>query len=117
MKVLRTAAIVQCRDREKALKRYEALFDAAPLLEFPIADWNVHVAVFPGISVVSGEPSALAALATLRATVFVDSFSEIKTVLLRTGWTMEGSFGTGASVLAREPEGNLLEFVETPVTD
>jgi hypothetical protein len=117
MKVLRSAAIIQCTDREEAVKRYQALFDAPPLLEFPIPNWNVHVAVFPGISVVTGEPSALSPLATLRATVFVDSFSEIKTVLLRTGWTMEGSFGAGASVLARDPEGNLLEFVETPVTD
>jgi hypothetical protein len=73
--------------------------------------------VFPGISIVSGAESASSRLATLRATVFVDSLSDCKDVLLRTGWTMEGSFGTGASLLARDPDGNLLEFVETPVTD
>jgi hypothetical protein len=115
--ILRTAAIVQCSDREAAVQRYQTLFGAPPILEFPIDDWNVKVAVFPGISVVSGEPSALSALASLRATVFVDSLSESKAVLRRTGWTMEGSFGTGASLLARDPDGNLLEFVETPITD
>ena len=28
------------------------------------------------------------------------------------GWTTEGPLGGGASLLARDPDGNLLEFVE-----
>jgi hypothetical protein len=117
MTIVRTAAILQCTDREAAVQRFQKLFDAPPMLEFPIDDWNVNVAVFPGISVISGDQSALSVLATLRATAFVDSLSGTKSMLLRTGWTMEGSFGTGASLLARDPDGNLLEFVETPITD
>jgi hypothetical protein len=30
------------------------------------------------------------------------------------GWTTEGALGGGASLLARDPDGNLLEFVENP---
>ena len=30
------------------------------------------------------------------------------------GWTAEGALGGGASLLARDPDGNLLEFVENP---
>jgi hypothetical protein len=29
------------------------------------------------------------------------------------GWTTESALGGGASLLARDPDGNLLEFVET----
>ena len=61
-----------------------------------------------------GEPSALAELADLRATVFVDSLSDAETELHREGWTTAGELGGGASLLARDPDGNLLEFVENP---
>jgi hypothetical protein len=114
MNILGSAAIVRSTDRDAAVRRYEALFGGPPLHEFPIVGRQLNVAVFPGFSVLSGEPSALAPLADLRATVFVGSLPETETELRQTGWTTEGPLGAGASLLARDPDGNLFEFVENP---
>jgi hypothetical protein len=112
MNVLGTAAIVMSTDHDAAVRRYEAVFGAPPLREFPIVHRGLHVAVFPGLSVLSGEASALTPLTDLRATVFVGSLREAETALRQTGWATEGSLGEGASLLARDPDGNLIEFVE-----
>jgi catechol 2,3-dioxygenase-like lactoylglutathione lyase family enzyme len=112
MKVLGTATIVESTDRDAAVGRYEALFGMPPLHEFPIVGRGLTVAIFPGLSVLSGEPSTLAPLADLRATIFVDSLRETEAELQLTGWATEGPLGAGASLLARDPDGNLIEFVE-----
>jgi catechol 2,3-dioxygenase-like lactoylglutathione lyase family enzyme len=114
MNILGSVAIVRTTDRDAALRRYEALFGVSPLQEFRLADRELNVAVFPGLSVLSGEPSALAPLSDLRATVFVGSLRETEAELRQTGWTTEGPLGAGASLLARDPDGNLIEFVENP---
>ena len=114
MIVLGSSAIVRSTDRDAAVRRYAALFGVAPLHEFPIVGWQLTVAVFPGLSVLSGDPSALAPLGDLRATVFVGSLQETETELRQTGWATEGPLGAGASLLARDPDGNLIEFVENP---
>jgi catechol 2,3-dioxygenase-like lactoylglutathione lyase family enzyme len=112
MNVLGSVAIVRSTDRDAAVRRYQALFGVPPLNEFPIADRKLNVAVFPGLSVLSGQPSALAPLADLRATVFVGSLREAEAELRQGGWSTEGPFGAGASLLVRDPDGNLIEFVE-----
>lgn len=117
MNVLGSVAIVRSTDRGAALRRYEALLGVPPLHEFPIVDRELRVAVFPGLSVLSGEPSALAPLADLRATVIVGSLRETEVELRETGWATEGPLGAGASLLARDPDGNLIEFVENPGDD
>ncbi|HJZ35510.1 MAG TPA: hypothetical protein VJ204_04480, partial [Solirubrobacterales bacterium] len=94
--------------------RFAAIFGAPPLHEFPIDGRDLTVSVFPGVSVLAGPASALAALADLRATVFVGSLSEAAAELRAGGWTTEGALGGGSSLLARDPDGNLLEFVENP---
>lgn len=112
MKILGTNAVVRSTDREAAVARYQALFGAPPLLGFPIPDRKLYGTTFPGISVLSGETSALASLSNLRAIVFVDSLPEIEAELRRSGWTTEGSLVGDTGVLARDPDGNLIEFVE-----
>ena len=114
MKILGSAAIVRSSDREGAVRRFAAIFGTAPIHEFPIEGRDLNVSVFPGVSVLSGPASALAELADLRATVFVDSLSDAETELHKEGWTTAGELGGGASLLARDPDGNLLEFVENP---
>jgi len=112
MNVLASSAIVRSTDHDAAVQRYEALFGVPPFKVFPIVDRELKVTVFPGLSVLSGEASALAALADLRATVFVGSLRETEVELRQTGWVTEGPLGAGASLLARDPDGNLIEFVE-----
>jgi hypothetical protein len=114
MNVVGATAIVRSTDHDVAVSRYEALFGAAPLRDFPIVDRQLKVTVFPGLSILSGDSSALASLADLRATVFVGSLSDAEVELRRTGWTTEGPLGEGASLLARDADGNLIEFVESP---
>ena len=114
MNILGCAAVIPSTDRDAAVQRYTALLGAPPSHEFPILDRDLHVAVFPGISVLSGAPSALAPLADLRATVFVSSLLDAETELRHSGWATAGPLGEGTSLLARDTEGNLIEFVESP---
>jgi hypothetical protein len=62
--------------RDAAVRRYGALFGGPPIHEFPIVDRELNVAVFQGLSVLCGEPSALALLEDLRATSFVSSLRQ-----------------------------------------
>ena len=112
MNVLGSAAIVRSTDRASAVSRFTAIFGVPPLHEFQIEGRDLSVTVFPGVSVLAGSASALAVLADLRATVFVGSLSEAEAELRAGGWMTEGPLGGGASLLARDPDGNLLEFVE-----
>jgi hypothetical protein len=114
MNVLGSSAIVRSTDHSAAVRRYQALLGAPPLNEFPITDRALTVTIFPGLSVLSGELSALSPLAELRATVFVGSLRETEAELRQNGWSTEGPLGAGASLLARDPDGNLIEFVEDP---
>jgi hypothetical protein len=75
------------------------------------------VTAFAGFSVLSGTAEALAPVRDLRATLFVDSLKELEKLLVETGWTREGSLGSKGSLLSRDPDGNLIEFVEEPPRD
>ena len=94
--------------------RYEQLFEAHPIEEFRVPGRDLVVTAFAGFSDTSGSPEALAPVRDLRATVFVDSLKETEELLVETGWTREGALGSAGGVLARDPDGNLLEFVELP---
>jgi hypothetical protein len=112
MNVLGSAAIIPSTDRAGAVGRFTAIFGVPPLHEFQIDGRDLSVSVFPGVSVLAGPASALEALTGLRATVFVGSLAEAEAELRAGGWTTEGALGGEASLLARDPDGNLLEFVE-----
>ena len=114
MKILGSVAIVQSTDREGAVRRFAAIYGAQPLHEFPIEGRELSVSVFPGVSVLSGPASALAEVANLRASVFVGSLAEAEVELRVAGWMIDGALGSGASLLATDPDGNVVEFVENP---
>ena len=114
MNVLGSVAIVRSTDHGAALQRYEALLGVPPLHEFPIVDRELSVAVFPGLSVLSGEPSALALLGVYgRRSLSVPS-ARPRWNCDRPGGPRRALFGRGGQLLARDPDGNLIEFVENP---
>jgi hypothetical protein len=117
MKVLRASVILQSTDREAALRRCERLFATRPVDEFQIPGRDLVVSAFAGFSLLSGSSEALAPVRDLRGTMFVDSLEEIDKQLVETGWTKEGSLGSSGSLLARDTDGNLLEFVQEPQTN
>ena len=112
MTVFSVSVIVQSNDRQSAIDRYQRLLGAHPIDEFHIPGRGLMATVFAGFSVLSGTPEALAPVRDLRAIVFVDSLKEMEGRLVKAGWKLEGSLGTAGNVLARDPDGNLLEFVE-----
>jgi catechol 2,3-dioxygenase-like lactoylglutathione lyase family enzyme len=114
MGVLRAVPVVQSTDRAEAIARYEQLLGAEALDEFPVGDRNLVVTVFPGISLLTGPAEALASFGDLHCTVFVDSLVDTSELLGQTGWTKEGSLGGAGSLVARDPDGNLFEFVQAP---
>ena len=117
MNIIGSAAIIRSTDQIGAVRRFTAIFGAPPLHEFPIDGRDLTVSVFPGLSVLAGPASALRPLADLRATLFVESLLAAEAELLAAGWTAEGALGGGASLLARDPDGNLIEFVENPAPE
>jgi hypothetical protein len=116
MNIIGSAAIIRSTDQAGAVRRFTAIFGAPPLHEFTIDGRDLTVSVFPGVSVLAGPASALRPLADLRATLFVESLPAAEAELHAAGWRTEGALGGGASLLARDPDGNLLEFVENPGT-
>ncbi len=112
MKVLRTSVVIHSTDHQSALRRYEKLFAAHFTNEFHIPRRDLVVTVFPGFSILSGSAEALASLRDLRATIFVDSLKELEEQLVETGLMTEGTLGSKGSILVRDPDGNLIEFVE-----
>jgi hypothetical protein len=115
--VLKVSVIVQSSDRQGATERYQRLFASTPVDEFPIPGHDLVATVFAGLSVLSGAPEALAPLRDLRGIVFVESLKEMAGRIAKSGWKIEGTLGPAGNVLARDPDGNLLEFVEQPADE
>jgi len=113
MSVSGISVVVHATDRAAAIQRYGLLLGTEPTREFTIEERALTVTVFPGLSVISGAPDALGPVRDLHATIFVDSLLGTREQLRRTGWTAEGSLGSALSLLARDPDGALFEFVET----
>jgi hypothetical protein len=112
MTVSRISVVAHSTHHDAAVRRYQLLLGMPPAREFTIRDRDLTVTVFPGLSVISGAADALASVRDLRATAFVDSLAETRAQLAESGWTTEGSLGAGNSLLARDPDGMLAEFVE-----
>jgi hypothetical protein len=112
MSVSTISVVAHSTDRHAAVQRYQLLLGTPPEHEFTIPERALTVTVFPGLALISGTADALASVRDLRATAFVDSLAETRAQLAESGWTTEGSLGAGNSLLARDPDGMLAEFVE-----
>jgi hypothetical protein len=110
MNVSGVAVVITSTDHDTSVKNLTALL-GAPQTVFPVPVADLIVTVFPGVSLLSGPREALGPVRDLRATVFVDSLIEAETMLGQLGWTKAGSLGS-ASLLARDTQRNLLEFIE-----
>jgi hypothetical protein len=112
MGILRAVPVVRSTEKLAAVARYEQLLGAEALDEFPVPGRDLVVTVLPGLSLLSGPAGALAPFGDLRCTVFVDSIADTAELLAQTGWTKEGSLGDEGSLVARDSDGNLFEFVQ-----
>jgi hypothetical protein len=110
MNVSEVAAVITSTDRDASVRDLTALL-GGPQAVFPVPVADLTVTVFAGVSVISGRGEAIEPVRDLRASVFVDSLIEAETMLGQLGWAKAGSLGS-ASLLARDTQGNLLEFVE-----
>jgi hypothetical protein len=110
--VLGITTIVKSSDRDAAVERFRALLQADIIQEFQIPDSGLKVTVLPGLSILSGTETALRPAESLVATVFVDSLEATERQLAATGWTLAGSLGSPGSVLARDVDGAVFEFVQ-----
>jgi hypothetical protein len=110
MTITAITPVVVSSDRDGAVKALTALL-GAPTSELPVPTASLTVTTFPGISLLSGTVEALRPVQGLRAIFFVTSMTEMETFLNRFAWPRVGSLGD-SSVLARDPDGNLFEFVE-----
>jgi hypothetical protein len=106
--------VVKSTDRVAAVERYGVLLESGLLEEFEIPESGLTVSVFPGLSILTGTEAALSRAESLVATAFVDSVETTKAQLVETGWTIVGSLGSPNSLLARDSDGSIIEFVERP---
>jgi hypothetical protein len=104
--------VVKSTDRDAAVERYCAILESGVLEEFTIANTGLTVSVLPGVSILSGTAQALSQAESLVATAFVDSLKETEAQLVKAGWNVGGSLGSPNSVLARDADGSMIEFVE-----
>jgi hypothetical protein len=112
---LRTlAVVVKSTDKAAAVQRYSALLETEPLHEFDIAGTELTVTVLPGLSILSGPKAALSTADSLIASALVDSIEATEQELVLAGWTIAGSLGSPNSLLARDVDGSVMEFVEQP---
>ena len=88
--------------------------DGFPLevVRFPPADIAAIGRGFGCAGVTVRGADDLAPVRELRATLFVDSLAETEATIAALGWTTAGALGSGTSVLARDPDGTMFEFVE-----
>lgn len=112
MSVSRISVVAHSTGHDAAVERYQLLLRTSAAHEFTIPERDLTVTVFPGLSVNSGTTDALASVRDLRATALVDSLTKTRAQLAESGWTTEGSLGASNSLLARDPDGMLAEFVE-----
>lgn len=110
MKVSSVTPVVVSSDRTTAVNSLTALV-GAPIAEFPVPTAPLTVTIFTGLSLLSGTSDAIHPVRNLRATLFVDSLTEVVALLDRLGWQPGGSLGD-ASLLTADPDGNLYEFVQ-----
>jgi hypothetical protein len=110
--VVGLSVVVKSTDRDAAVRRYRALLGSEVLQEFELPGGALTVTVLPGLSILSGDEAALANARPLLASVLVDSLDATKELLAADEWTIAGSLGSPGSLLARDPDGSLFEFVE-----
>jgi hypothetical protein len=108
------SVVVKTSDRQAAVEQYGALLQSDILEEFEIEVSGLTVTVFPGLSILSGTEAALSVADSLVATAFVDSIGSTEQQLVKAGWTIAGSLGSPNSLLARDANGSIIEFVERP---
>jgi hypothetical protein len=111
MSILGISPVVKTTDRETAVEQFSAIFGAI-VQEFQIPGTELTVTVLPGLSILSGNATDLKPAEALIASVFVDSLEATENQLVETGWTLAGSLGSPGSVLARDADGGVFEFVE-----
>jgi hypothetical protein len=110
LKINSVTPVVVSSDHEAAVKSLTALL-GSPTSEFPVPSAPLRVTTFRGLLLLTGSADAVRPVRELRAIFFVASLTETETLLNRFSWPRVGSLGE-ASVLARDPDGNLFEFVE-----
>lgn len=112
MSVLSINVVVPSTHHDEAVERYKTLLDADVTAQFELPGGSFTVTVLPGISILSGSVEDLAPARELRASLIVDSLAPTRELLERTGWIIDGTLGSDGSLLARDPDGTLFEFVE-----
>jgi hypothetical protein len=112
MSIQSIALVVKSTDRAAAVQRYGSLLGSDVLHEFAIEDTGLTVSVLPGVSILSGTEEALGPAESLVASAFVDSLESTQAQLEAAGWTITGSLGSPGSILARDADGYIIEFVE-----
>ena len=114
MSLQNLAFVVKSTDRKAAVERYGSLLGSGLISEFEIGDTGLRVSVLGRVSILSGTEKALSRTDLPVASALVDSLAATRSQLEETGWTITGSLGSPGSILARDPDGYTIEFVEAP---
>jgi hypothetical protein len=115
MKIVGVSVPVLTADIERAILHYEALTAERVKTRFVVPERRLTIALLGSVTLISGDEQALAPLRELRASFLVDSLVDFEAHLRSTGATiLQAPTPTpvGRSMVARDVEGTVLEFVE-----
>lgn len=100
---------------EASVTFYEQLFGERSHVRFTYPEAGLELAQVGSLLLIAGSEAALDPFKATKATFLVDSLSEWKEALLKSGATIlkePKQVPTGMNMLAKHPDGTLVEYVQ-----
>ncbi len=94
---------------------YESLFGERSRVRFAYPEADLELAQVGSLLLIAGSEAALEPFKATQATFLVDSLSECKDFLLKSGATVlkePKRVATGMNMLAKHPDGTRIEYVQ-----
>jgi predicted enzyme related to lactoylglutathione lyase len=100
---------------EETISFYEQLFDEKCRMRFKYPEVGLELAQVGSVLLLAGSEAALEPFKATKATFLVDSLIEYKEKLVKSGAAIlreQKQVPTGMNMLARHPDGTLVEYVQ-----
>ena len=100
---------------EESITFYEQLFAERSRLHFKYPETGLELAQIGSVLLIAGSDAALAPFKATQATFLVDSLSEYKEALLKSGASIlrePKQVPTGMNMLAKHRDGTIVEYVQ-----
>lgn len=115
MQIYKILTPIYVNDLEKAIIFYEKLLQTEAGTRFHYTEKSLDIAVVGQILLIGGTDEALSNVREIALSILVDDIHDYKNWLLDHGATLRQDINkvpTGFNMLAQQPDGTVIEFVE-----